>query len=120
LQCLHKIVPQRRVNGLRILLALELGLVEPDQFLPFSGILAEAVIGDAIEPGRKFRLSAKAAQVLVSAQKSLLREIIGQTHVTSRELAQEPADGGLVVANQLSEGVVIIVNKDPRNEIGII
>jgi hypothetical protein len=26
----------------------------------------------------------------------------------------------LVVANQLSEGVVIIVNKDPRNEIGII
>ena len=102
------------------MLGLELSLVDADQFLPFAGLFAETVIGDAIQPGGKFRLATKAVEVFVSAQKSLLSKIVGQGHVASRELAQKAADGGLMIADQLSEGVVIIFEKNPCNEISVI
>ena len=61
LKRVHEIVFQGGVDGLRIVFGLELTLVEPDQFLSFAGLFAETVIGNAIKPGGKFRLAAKAA-----------------------------------------------------------
>ncbi len=116
----HEIVFQGRVDGLRIVLGLEARFVDADQFLSFTGLFAETVIGDAIEPGRKFRLAAKAADVFVSTQESFLREVIREGEVGARELAQKTTHGRLVIAHQFGDGVMIIVDQDPRDEIGII
>jgi len=120
LKGMHEIVFQGRVGGLWILLGREQFFVDSDQLLSFAGLLAETVIGDAIKPGGEFRFSPKAADVLVSAQKSLLSEVICQGQITSRELSEQAADRGLVIPDQLGKGVVIIVNQDPRNKIGVI
>jgi len=117
---MHEIVFQGRVGGLWILLGREQFFVDSDQLLSFAGLLAETVIGDAIKPGGEFRLLPKAADVLVSAQKSLLSEVICQGQIISRKLSEQAADRGLVIPDQLGKGVVIIVNQDPRNKIGVI
>ena len=117
---MHEIVFQGWVDGLRILLGLESRLVDANQFLSLAGLLAEAVIGNAIKPGRKFRLAAKAADVFVSAQKSFLGQIVGQGEVAPRELPQETTHRRLVIAHQFGEGVVIIIEKNPCDKIGII
>ena len=117
---MHEIVFQGRVGGLWVLLGRELCFIDSDQFLSFAGLLAETVIGDAIQPGGKLRFTPKAADVFVSAQKSFLCEIICQCEIASRELSEQAPDRGLVIADQLGKGVVIIVNQDPCNEIGII
>src|SRR3982751_3944091 len=103
---------QRGVNRLWILFALQLVLVDADQFLAPAGVLAKAIVGDPIEPGRKFRLAAEAPDVLVGAHESLLRQIIGQGEIAPCELAQQPADGGLMPPHQLSKSVVIILKND--------
>jgi len=120
LQGVHEIVFQGRIDGLRILLGGEMCFIDSDQFLSLAGLLAETVIGDAIKPGGKLRFPPKAADVFVSAQKSFLSEIIGQRQIGSRKLSEQAADRGLVIADQLGKGVVIIVNQDPRDKIGII
>jgi hypothetical protein len=117
---MHEIVFQGRVDRLWILLRREQVFIDSDQFLPFAGFFAETIIGDAIKPGGKLRFSSKTPDVLVSAQKSLLSEIIGQGQIIPRELPEQAADRGLVIPDQLGKGVVIIVNQDPGNKIGVI
>lgn len=116
---MHEIVFQGRVGGLWVLLGRELCFIDSDQFLSFAGVLAETVIGDAIKPGGKLRFTAKAADVLVSTQKSFLSEIIGQSEVASCKLSQQAADRGLVIAHEFSKGVVIIFKKNSCDKIGI-
>ncbi len=120
LERVHEIVFQGRVDGLRIRLGLESRLVDPDQFLSFAGLFAETIIGDAIEPGGKLRLPSKAADVFVSAQESFLSQIIRESEIGARKLPQKTAHGRLVIAHQFGEGVVVIIDQDTRNEIGII
>ena len=105
---------------MRIMLCLELSFVDPHQFLPLAGVLTEAVIGDTIKPGREFRLAAKASEIFVGAQKRFLSEVVRQSNVASRELPQKTADSGLVVTDQFSEGVMIVIEKDAGDEISII
>ena len=100
--------------------ALQLSFIDANQFLSFAGLLAKTIIGDAIQPGGKLRFSTKAANILVSAQKSFLSEIIGQGQIISRELSEQAADRRLMIPDQLGKGMVIIVNQDPRNKIGVI
>jgi hypothetical protein len=117
---MHEIVFQARVDGLRVVFSFKLGLVDPNQFLSPAGILAKTVVGDTVKPGGKFRLSSEAANVFVSAEEGLLGKIICQCQIASRELPQKTADRRLVIADQLSEGMMIIVDKNPGNEIDII
>ena len=105
---------------MRIVLGFELRFVDPNKFFSFSRLFPKAVVGDAIEPGGKFRLAAKGAEVLIDAQESLLREIFSESEIVARELAEKTADGRLMIPDQLGKGVVIIFNKNPCNEIGII
>jgi hypothetical protein len=104
---------------LRIVLCLELGLVDSDQFLALARVLAKAVVGNPIKPGREFCLAAKAADVSVSAQESFLGEIVRQREIVARELAQQTAHGRLMIANELGKSVVIIIDKDAGDEVGI-
>lgn len=119
LQCLCQIMSQGGVNRLRVLLALELSLIDPNQLLPAAGIFAKAVVGDPVKPGVELRLAAKAADVLVSAHKSLLREVVRQSQVRARELPEQPAHRRLMAPNEFSKGMLIVIDKDAGDEVGI-
>jgi hypothetical protein len=86
---MHKIMAKRRIGSLRVLLHLEFLVIDADELLPLTRMLAKAVVGDSVKPSGKPRLSAETAEVFVSAQKSLLREIVGQREVGSAELAEQ-------------------------------
>jgi hypothetical protein len=86
---------------------------------PAARIFSKTVVGDPIEPRRKARFSAKTADVFVSADKGLLSQIICKRHVRSSELTQETAHGGLMPPNQLTEGVLVVIDKNSRDEVCI-
>ena len=73
---------------MRILLGLPLLLVDADKFLSFTGIFPKAIVGDPVKPGGKLSFSAKTPNVFVSANESVLPQIIGQLQVAPGELAQ--------------------------------
>lgn len=108
-----------RVNCLWIMFGLQLSFINANELLPFSRFLPETVVGNSIKPGRKTRLPAEAAQVFVSPKKRLLGEIVGERDVCPDEIAEETSDARLMIPNQLRESVVVVVNKNARNEVCI-
>jgi hypothetical protein len=104
---------------LRIVFGLQLSFIDANQFLPFPRFLPKAVVGDAIEPGRKTRFAAEVAQVFVSPQKRLLREVVGQRDVRADQVAEQTSDARLMIPDQLRKSVVVVINKDSRNEVCI-
>ena len=118
-QGVHQIVAQTRIDCLRIVFALQLLFVNADEFLTFARVLTKTVVSDPVKPGGETRLSPKAAQVFIGAQKRLLREIIGQTNVAASELAKETAHSRLMISNQLCECVMIVIKKGPSNKLRI-
>ena len=98
---------------------MPLRFIDADEFLSLTCLIAKDVVSDSIKPGRKLRLAAKASDVLVSANKGLLGEIIGQFNVGPRELPQKTAHGRLMTANQLAKSVLVTINEDSCEQIGI-
>ena len=88
LEGMGEIVAQGWVSRLRIMLGLQLSFINANQLFSFTGFFAETVVSDPVEPGRKARLTAKAAEVFIGAQKSLLREIVRGRNVGPDELAE--------------------------------
>ena len=119
LQCLCEIMSQGGVNRLRILFGLELRFINPDQFLPFACFFAEAVVGDAIKPGGKFRFPAKAANIFKGFEKRFLTEVIGRRGVAASELPKQTAHGRLMAPNEFREGMLVVLEKDSGDEICI-
>ena len=119
MQRVHEVLSQGGVNGARVELRFELCLINPDELLPFSRFLAEAIVGDAVEPGRKFRFAAEAPDVLEGFEEGFLGEIIGERGVTARELTEQTADRRLMPAHQFGERMLVIMEEDSRNEICI-
>ena len=111
---------QSGIDGLRILLGFELRLIDPDQLFSLARLLAETVVADPIKPGGEFRFAPKTPNVFVSAEKRLLGEIVCQSEIAAGELAEEAADGRLMITHEFGKGVVIIFNKNPRDKISII
>lgn len=119
MQCLGEIMPERGIDGLRIVFRLELRLINSNQFSSLPRLFPVAVIRNPVEPGRKLRFAAEAPDVFVSAKESLLRKIVGQCRVSASELAKQTPDSGLMISHQLSEGVVIIIEEDSGDEVCI-
>ena len=94
-------------------------LINPDKLFAASRFFSETVIGDAIKPGGKASFTTKAANVFVGAQKGLLRQIIRQRQVGARKLPQETSDRRLVPTDQLTEGVLVIIDKNSSDEVRI-
>ena len=88
LEGVSEIVAESRVGGLRIMLGFQLSFIDANQLFSFTGFLAETVVGDPVKPGGKTRLSAKAAKILVSAQKRLLRQIVRERDIGADELTE--------------------------------
>ena len=116
---MHQIVAQCGIDRLRIVFALQLFFVDADQFLTFARVLPKTVVSDPVKPGGETRLAPKVAQILVGAQKRLLREVIGQPNVAASELAKETAHSRLMISDQFSEGIMIVINKSPSNKLRI-
>lgn len=104
---------------MRVLLRFESGLIDADEFLPFARVFPKAVVSDAVKPGGKFRFPAKTPDVLVGAEESLLRKVIGQGEIVARELPEQATDGRLMIPYQLGESVMVVIEKDARDKVGI-
>src|SRR5439155_3179539 len=61
----------------------------------------------------------KAADVFVGTQESVLCEVIGERDVRSGELAKQASHTRLMPSDQLAESVLIIINKNSRDEVCI-
>ena len=116
---MHKIVSQTRIDSLRIVFRLQLRLIDADKLFAFARILAKTVVSDSVKPCGKSRFTAEAADVLVHAKKSFLRQIIGQRDVCACELSKQTAHTGLMAAHQLAERVLIVIGKNSRDKVRI-
>ena len=116
---MHKIVSQTGIDSLRIVLRLQQLLVHADKLFAFARILAKTIVSDPVKPRGKSRFAAKAANVFVSANKSVLRQIIGQGNVCPCELSKETAHARLMPPHQLAKRVLIVIDKNSRDEVRI-
>src|SRR5438128_249726 len=116
---MHKIMSQTGIDSLRIMLRLQLRLIHADKLFAFARILAKTVVSDSVKPCGKSRLAAKAADVLVSANKGFLCEIVGQGNVCACELPKQTAHAGLVPPHQLAERVLVVIGKNSRDKVRI-
>jgi hypothetical protein len=107
------------IDGLRIVFGFELSFVDANQFLSFPGFFPKAVVGDPVKPGRKTRFAAEAAEIFVSPQKGFLSQIVREGDIGPDEVAKQTSDGRLVIPDQLRKSVVVVINKDARNEVCI-
>jgi hypothetical protein len=114
-----EIVAKRGIDGLGIMFPFQLSFIDANQLLSFSRFFPKAIIGDPIEPGGKTRLPAEAAEILVGSQERFLREIVGESNIRANELPEQTPDARLMIANQLPEGVVIVLEKNASDEICI-
>jgi len=96
----------------RVLFRLPLLFINADQLLAAAGVLAKAIVGNSVEPGRKFRFAAKRPDVFESANESVLGQIIRQREVVPRELAQQTANARLMPADQLAKSVLVVIRKN--------
>jgi hypothetical protein len=119
LESVREILAQSGIGGLRIMLGFQLSFINANELFSFAGFLAETIVGDPVKPRGKTRFPPKAAKVLVSAQKRLLREIVRQRNIGANELAQQTSDAGLMISHQLRKGVVIIIEKNAGDEVCI-
>jgi hypothetical protein len=116
---MHKIMSQTGVDSLWIVLRLQQLLIHADKLFAFARILAKTVIGNSVKPCGKSRFAAKAADVLVRANKSFLCQIIGQGNICACELSKQTAHAGLVPAHQLAKRVLIFIGKNSRDKVRI-
>jgi len=119
IQGMHKIMSQTSVDSLWIMLRLQLLLIHADKLFAAPCVLAKTIVCDSIKPGGKPCITAKAPDVFVRAKKSFLREIVGQGNICPRELAQQTTHAGLMAAHELAECVLIIIDKNSRDEVRI-
>jgi hypothetical protein len=110
---------QTGIDSLRIVFSLQLRLIHADKVLPLACVLAKTIVRDAVKPCGKPRFTAKAPNVLVSANEGFLREIVGQREVCAGELPQQATHTGLMPAHELAECVLIVIEKNSRNKIRI-
>ena len=116
---MHEVLSQAGVNRAGVLLGFENCFIDADELLPAPRFLAEAIVGDAVEPGRKLCFPAEAPDVFEGFEEGFLAEIIGERGITARELTEQTPDGRLMPAHELRERVVVIIEKDSGDEVCI-
>ncbi len=116
---LREVVAESGIDRVRIMFGLQLSFIDANEFLSFARFLAETIVGDPVKPGREAGLAPKAAEVLVSAQKRFLREIVRERKIGANELAEQTSHGRLMVFDQFREGVMVVIEKNASNEVCI-
>ena len=116
---MHKVVSQTRIGHLGIPLGLKLFLIDSDKFLASPCVFPKTVVSNAIKPGRETGFTPKAADVFICAQESVLGEVIRERDIGARKLAQETSHTRLMPPHQFAECVLIVIDKDSRDEVAI-
>ncbi len=114
-----EIVPQSGVGRLWIMLGLQLSFINANELLSFAGFFAKTVVRDPVEPGRKARFTAKAAEVFVGAQEGFLGQIVRERDIGADELAEQTSHARLMIPHELRKGVVVIIEKNAGDEVCI-
>src|SRR4051812_48854707 len=115
----REIMSQSGIDGLRIVFGLQLSFIDANEFLSFPRFFPKTVVGDPVKPGRKTRFAAEAAQVFVSLEKRLLGQVVGEGDVRPDKVPEQTSHARLMIADQLGKGVVVVINKNARNEVCI-
>jgi hypothetical protein len=100
-------------------LRLKVLFVDAHKFLPAACVFSKTIVGDPVKPRGKARFTTKAANVFISAQECLLRKIVCESDVRSSKLTEQTAHGGLMSPNQLTKRVLIVIDKNSRDEVRI-
>jgi hypothetical protein len=119
LESTREIMSQSGIDGLRVLFGLELSFIDANEFLSFPRFFTETVVGDPVKPRRKTRFAAEAAQVFVSLEKRFLGQVVCERDVGPDQVPQQTAHARLMIPDQLGKGVVVVINKNARNEVSI-
>jgi hypothetical protein len=114
-----KIVAKSRIGGLRVMFCLQLSFINANELLSFSSLFAETIVCDPVEPRRKTCLSAEAAQILIGAQKRFLRQVVRECDISPDKLAEQTSHARLVISHQLRKGMVVVIEKNTRDEVCI-
>src|SRR5437764_8188445 len=109
-------MPQTWIDCLRILLSFQLLFIQADEFFAAAHVLPKTIVSDPVKPGRKSRFAAKAPDILVSANKSFLRQIISQRNICAGELPKQATYCRLVPAHEFAERVLVLIDKNSRDE----
>jgi len=115
----REIMSQSGIDGLRIVFGLQLSFINANELLSFPRFFPETVVGDPVKPGGKTRFAAEAAQVFVSPQKRFLRQVVREGDIRPDQIPEQTPDARLMIPDQLRKGVVVVINKDARNEVCI-
>ena len=107
------------IDGLRIVFGLQLSFIDANEFLSFPRFFPVTIVGDPVKPGGKTCFAAKAAQVFVGPEKRLLREIVRERDIGPDQVPKQTAHARLMIPDQLGKGVVVVINKNARNEVCI-
>lgn len=119
LKSARKVMSESGIDGLRVVFCLQLSFIDANQFFPFAGLFPETIVGDPIKPGRKTRFSAKGAEIFVSPQKRLLREVVRERNIGADQLAEQTSHTRLMIPDQFGKGVMVVVDKNACNEVCI-
>ena len=115
----RKIMAESGIDGLRIVFRFQSSFIDANQFLSFPRFFPETIVGDPVKPRRKTCFAAEAAEVFVSPQKRFLGEIVRERDICPNQMAEQTSNARLVIPDQLRKGVVIVINKNARNEVCI-
>jgi hypothetical protein len=115
----REIMAESGIDGLRILFSFQLSFINANQFLSFPGLFPETVVGNPIKPGRETRFAPEAPQILVGPEKGLLGEVVRERDIGPDQLPKQTSHTRLMIPDQLRESVVVVINKNARNEICI-
>src|SRR3954463_16426275 len=107
------------IDGLWIVFGLQLSFIDANEFLSFPRFFPETVVGDPVKPGGKTRFATEAAQVLVSPEKSFLSQVVRERDIRPDQIPEQTSHGRLMIPDQLSKGMMVVINKNARNEVCI-
>jgi hypothetical protein len=100
-------------------LRLKLFLVDSHKFLPTARVFSKTVVSDPVKPRRKARFTAKAADIFIRTKERLLGEIVCEKNIRSSKLTEQTAHGGLMPPNELTESVLVVIDKNSRDKVRI-
>jgi hypothetical protein len=107
------------IDGLRIVFGFQLSFIDANELLPFPRFFPETIVGDPVKPGGKTRFAPEAAQVFVSLEKCFLGQVVGERDIAPDQVPEQTSHARLMIPDQLREGVVVVINKNARNEVCI-
>ena len=119
LKSLGEIMAESGIDGLWVVFRFQLSFIDANELLSFPRFFPETIVGNSIKPGRKTGFPAEAAEVFVGPQKCFLRQIVRERNIGADQRPEQTSHTRLMISDQLGKGVVVVIDKNARNEVCI-